>query len=257
MVTIAMKNLICGFLLLASFNPASADQLLLATSGNFLPFTGEELKNRGMMVEIVERVMETAELEREIVFQPTWSNLLADTEAGRYQATFPWYYNEERAQRFYYTDSLVSNYIMPFVLSGGEVQASSPEELAGYRLCRPQGYFLHDMTELLQQPGTTLHQPETLNDCFELLKAGAVDVVPADIFSSMGAIHTVFDDPDTVRRLSFVFSRQNMHILVPKKAEGAEQIVNRINAAIIKLELRGALQHIRDVHAYRFLRQYQ
>lgn len=72
-----------------------------------------------------------------------------------------------------------------------------------------------------------------------------------------GAIHRVFDNPDVVRRLTFVFSRQQMHILVPKQANGAQELVNRINIAIGRLELRGMLQSIRDIHASKFLGQYQ
>lgn len=210
-----------------------------------------------MIVEIVDRIMRGADLDHEVVFQPTWNTLLDDTEAGRYQATFPWYFNEERAERFLYSDSLMSNFIVPFVLTGSKVRASGPEGLVGYRFCRPQGYFTHDLTDLLQQPGTTLVLAETLDECFRLLKAGDVDVIPVDIFSSRGAIHRVFDNPDVVRRLTFVFSRQQMHILVPKQANGAQELVNRINIAIGRLELRGMLQSIRDIHASKFLGQYQ
>lgn len=251
------KCLFCCFLLLTLTNSANADPVRLVTSGNFLPFTGEEWRNRGMIVEIVDRVMQEAGLEHEVLFQPTWSALLDDTEAGRYQATFPWYFNEERAGRFLYSDSLMSNYIVPFVLTSSKVRASEPEELAGYRFCRPQGYFTHDLADLLKKPGSTLQMAETLDECFRLLKAGHIDVIPVDIFSSREAIHRVFDDPEAVRRLTFVFSRQQLHILVPKQAEGAQALVNSINIAIGRLELRGMLQSIRDIHASMFLRQYQ
>ncbi|MDF0750502.1 transporter substrate-binding domain-containing protein [Marinobacter sp. 71-i] len=210
-----------------------------------------------MITEIVDRIMRGAELEHEVVFQPTWNTLLDDTEAGLYQATFPWYFNKERAERFLYSDSLMSNYIVPFVLTDSHVRALGPEELAGHHFCRPQGYFTHDLADLLEKPGTSLTMAETLDECFRLLKAGDVDVVPVDIFSSRGAIHRVFDEPNAVRRLTFVFSRQQLHILVPKNAEGAQELVNRINISIGRLELRGMLQSIRDIHASMFLRQYQ
>lgn len=253
-----MKKLLsCCLLFLTLFSSANADPIRLVTSGNFLPFTGEDWRNRGMITEIVDRVMRGAGLEHEVVFQPTWSTLLDDTEAGVYQATFPWYYNDERAKRFLYSDSLMSNYIVPFVLTDSHVRALEPEALAGHHFCRPQGYFTHDLTELLEKPGSKLTMAETLDECFRLLKAGEVDVVPVDIFSSRGAIHRVFDDPNAVRRLTFVFSRQHLHILVPKNAEGAQELVDRINIAIGKLELRGMLQSIRDIHASKFLRQYE
>lgn len=251
------KCLSCCLLIFTLLNSANAEPVRLVTSGNFLPFTGEEWRNRGMIVEIVDRIMREGGLEHEVVFQPTWGTLLDDTEAGRYQATFPWYFNEERAGRFLYSDSLMSNYIVPFVLTDGTVRALGAEELAGYRFCRPQGYFTHDLADLLKKPGTTLKIAETLDECFRLLKTGDVDVVPVDIFSSRGAIHRVFDNPDAVRRLTFVFSRQQLHILVPKQAEGAQELVDRINIAIGRLELRGMLQSIRDIHASKFLRQYE
>lgn len=253
-----MKKLLsCCLLFLTLFSSANADPIRLVTSGNFLPFTGEDWRNRGMITEIVDRIMRGAGLEHEVVFQPTWNTLLDDTEAGTYQATFPWYYNDERAKRFLYSDSLMSNYIVPFVLTDSHVRALEPKELAGHHFCRPQGYFTHDLEELLEKPGSKLTMAETLDECFRLMKAGEVDVVPVDIFSSRGAIHRVFEDPNAVRRLTFVFSRQQLHILVPKNAEGAQELVDRINISIGKLELRGMLQSIRDIHASKFLRQYE
>lgn len=247
----------CCLLLFTWLSAANADPVRLVTSGGLLPFTDEDWKAQGMLVDIVDQVMRVANLEHEIVFQPNWNTMLADTEEGQFHATFPWYFNEERAQRFLYTDSLVSNYIMAFSLRNSDVQAGAREELAGHRFCRPQGYFIHDLTDLLRQPGTTLEQPETLIDCFQLLKDDRVDVVPVDLFSSFDAILSVFDGPNAVRRLSFVFSRQKMHIIVPRNAEGAQELVSRINRALVRLELHGVLQSIRDNHASMFLRLYQ
>ena len=250
-----MKHLLA---LLLAFIPLTltADPIKLVTSGNFAPFTDENWKNRGMITDILDQVMRVADLDVEITFQPTWGNLMADTEAGKYDGTFPWYYSEERAERFFVTESLGATYVLPYIKNGSDISANSPDDLAGYRLCRPAGYFTHDLVELMKNSKTTLTQPDTLAECFEMLRDGEVDVVPVDLFSAKSAIASVFENDREVQQLSIVFSKQSMHVLVPKNHPEGEALVAAINKALFKLETRGILQSIRDNHATIYLQQF-
>ncbi len=251
-----MKSLMITLGLLLALGTVQAETVKLVTSGGFSPFTDQNWKNQGMVTEIVRQVMRVADREVSIEFQPTWGNLMTDTEAGKYDGTFPWYYNEERAERFYITEPLAATYVLPYVRKGSNIHASNPGDLAGYRMCRPAGYYTHDLVELLERPDTTLTFADNLVACFEMLKNNEVDVVPVDLFSAMAAINTVFDSTSDVRRLSIVISRQSMHILVPKNHPNGQELVQTINKALFKLETRGILQSIRDNHASIFLRQF-
>ncbi len=250
-----MKTILTLVLTLVS-TVCLADSIKLVTSGNFAPFTDEDWKNRGMITDILDQVMRVADLDAEIEFQPTWGNLMADTEAGKYDGTFPWYYNEERAARFLVSESLGATYVIPYVMAGSSITAHDPGDLAGYRLCRPAGYFTHDLEELLAKSNTTLTQPDSLNECFELLRDGHIDIVPVDLFSAKAAITSVFDNDRAVQQLSIVFSRQTMHLLIPKNHPNGEALLARINRALFKLETRGILQSIRDNHATVYLKQF-
>lgn len=233
-----------------------AESIKLVTSGNFAPFTDEDWKNRGMITDILNQVMRVADLEAEIEFQPTWGNLMADTEAGKYDGTFPWYYSEERAERFLVSESLGATYVIPYVKANSGITANEPGDLAGYRLCRPAGYFTHDLVALMENEDTTLTQPDSLGTCFEMLRDGEVDVVPVDLFSAKSAIASVFDSDRAVQQLSIVFSRQSMHVLIPKNHPNGKQLLVEINKALFKLETRGILQSIRDNHANIYLQQF-
>lgn len=251
-----MKHLLALILTVLSLTATAADPIKLVTSGDFAPFTDEDWKNRGMITDILDQVMRVADLDAEIIFQPTWGNLMTDTEAGKYDGTFPWYYSEERAERFYVSESLGATYVMPYIKTGSDITAHDPGDLAGYRLCRPAGYFTHDLVELMKNSDTTLVQPDSLAECFTMLRDGEVDVVPVDLFSAKSAIASVFENDREIQQLSIVFSRQTMHLLVPKNHPNGQELVERINKALFKLETRGILQSIRDNHATIYLQQF-
>lgn len=235
---------------------AQADSIKMATSGGFAPFTDQEWKNQGMVIQILDQVMRVAKLDADIEFHDGWSTLISDTEAGLYDATFPWYYSEERAERYLLSDSLASTYVVPYVAQNKSFNVVTRMDLAGYRLCRPAGYFTHDLEELLEQPGTELIQPNTLAECFQMLVSDQVDVVPVDLFSAKATIAEVFGDENSVQQLGIVFSRQSMHILIPRTNPRGQEFIDRINKALSKLEMRGILQAIRQNHTSLYLKQF-
>ncbi|MEX0623979.1 substrate-binding periplasmic protein [Saccharospirillum sp.] len=233
-----------------------ADPIKLATSGGFAPFTDQNWKDQGMVIQILDQVMRVADFEPEVIFRDGWGELISDTEAGVYDATFPWYYSEERAEQYLLSDSLASTYVMPYVAKNKVFSVTTRMDLAGYRLCRPAGYFTHDLEELFQNPNTELIQPNTLVECFEMLVSGEVDVVPVDLFSAKTAIADTFTSGDEVQQLGIVFSRQSMHLLVSRNHPRGEELIARVNQALARLEMRGILQAIRQNHTSLYLKQF-
>lgn len=233
-----------------------ADSIKLATAGDFAPFTDEDWKNQGMIVEILDHVLRVAKLDAEIDFHDGWGQLFSDTEAGRYDATFPWYYSDDRAARFFVSDALAATYVMPYVSKAKNFSVLNRMDLAGYRLCRPEGYFTHDLVEILEQPGTELILATSLDECFRMLETDEVDVVPVDLFSAKNAIARVFPTEDKVQQLGIVFSRQSMHVLIPRNHPQGAELNARINKALAKLEMRGVLQAIRQNHTALYLKQF-
>lgn len=233
-----------------------ADPITLATSGGFAPFTDQDWKDQGMVIQILDQVMRVANFEAEIVFHDGWGELISDTEAGIYDATFPWYYSAERDEQYLLSDSLASTYVMPYVAKNKVFSVTTKMDLAGYRLCRPAGYFTHDLEELFEHPDTELIQPNTLVECFEMLLTDEVDVVPVDLFSAKTAIANTSQSGDAVQQLGIVFSRQSMHILISRNHPRGEELISRINQALLKLEMRGILQAIRQSHTSLYLKQF-
>lgn len=235
---------------------AHADPIKLATSGGFAPFTDQNWKDQGMVIQILEQVMRVADFEPEFVFHDGWGELISDTEAGTYDGTFPWYYSEDRAEQYLLSESLASTYVMPYVAKNKIYSVTTRTDLAGYRLCRPAGYFTHDLEELFENPSTELIQPNTLVECFEMLVRDEVDVVPVDLFSAKTAIASTFESADEVQQLGIVFSRQSMHLLVSRNHPNGEEIIARVNQALSRLEMRGILQAIRQNHTSLYLKQF-
>ena len=55
-------------------------------------------------------------------------------------------------------------------------------DYAGARICRPEGWYTFDLEEKgLIEPVVTMVFPKSLNECFEMMLEGEVDVVPTEI----------------------------------------------------------------------------
>lgn len=75
---------------------------------------------------------------------------------------------------------------MLFRRSDGDFTYDSDADLLGRRLCRPAGYFTHDLDRAdrrcLAEGKVTLVQVESPEACFAALMAGEVDAVMVNVF---------------------------------------------------------------------------
>lgn len=92
------------------------------------------------------------------------------------------------------------------------VNASSYEDLAGARICKPEGWSTFPLEQVgLIEPFVTLVRPATPLDCAEALIAGEVDVLSIELesateaFRELGVADQVSINPTLVKFLTFHF----------------------------------------------------
>ena len=91
-------------------------------------------------------------------------------------------------------------------------------DYAGARMCRPEGWYTFDLEEQgLIEPVVTMVISKSVNECFELMQDGEVDVVPLELESVAGATrelgieNQVVQNPDLTNllQMSFVTHKTN------------------------------------------------
>ncbi|MEM9717204.1 MAG: LysM peptidoglycan-binding domain-containing protein [Pseudomonadota bacterium] len=168
------------------------------TGGNYAPFTDETLPGRGLFTELVDTAMTRGAPGREytITFVNDWgAHLSALLPINAFDLGFPWFKPDctkvdlltpsdaRRCTDFNWSDP-VYEVVIPYYTTPGSrfANISSPSELVGARICRPDGYATFYMQEEgLFEPDITMVTPVLPEECFTQLVAGTVDVVSLEL----------------------------------------------------------------------------
>jgi len=231
------------------------DVIKLVTGNKYAPFSDEKLPRGGMITEIVNEVFKGMGKETSIDFW-SWKYGYDATLAGEFVATFPYLKNEERTKLFYYSKPLYDIMILPFVKKNSSIKYNKLDDLKGLSVCRPEGYYIHDIQPLIDKDAIDLKRPEDLDDCFKMLVNGTVDVVPANEFSAKSEIHKLKLD-DKIKALETPVSVDTLHIIFPKKRPGARMLQYKFDQQVIKLEESGRLEKIKTNHLDHFWKTFQ
>jgi len=234
-------------------------ELKLLTGGDYAPFTGQALPGGGLITEIVNAAFEAAPYP--VTFSLTWEDdwgqhldpLLSRKE---YDVGFPWLRPDCRQDpenfrcRFHFSEPLFEMLILLFVRADGEVRFREDADIAGLTLCRPEGYYTHDLNrpdrQWLDRGMIELVQPASLGECFELLETGDVDGVPVNEFTGRMKVQEM-GLGDRVEPIGdWPISLEGLHVLISKTHPRGTTFLYRFNAGLRSLKASERYQAILD-----------
>jgi len=132
---------------------------------------------------------------------------------------------------------------------------NSDKDIEGKTLCRPKGFFTHDLEGSgrlwLTKKLVTLKQPLSMANCFEMLEEGTVDAVAINEFSGRASMKTLdlADKVDVVQ--SRPLSIEGLHVVVGKAHPQADEMLALINKGLNDIKESGDYQRIIDSHMTR------
>lgn len=229
-------------------------------TGEWYPFTSEELEGAGELSSLVSRALKGAGLLADYQFLP-FSSVLERTWEGDAAGTFPWFRTEEREARFLYSEPIIDvEYLIYFNRDAGSgvERAVSFEDLAGFRTTRVKGYAYGKLDCVIEgRPGPDC-STGTLSDdrvdtefqAFELLAAGEIDYFAASSSVARAVIERSFSYED--RRLFAVLEgedfawRMGLHFLVPRNRSDAERLIGAFDNALRELSAEGRVAETRE-----------
>ncbi len=243
---------------------ASASSLRLLTASDFAPFTDEDLENGGLITEIVDASMQNAGVgDYSISWVNDWSSHLDPLLSNAMlDAGFPWYKpdcdgdpSNYRCENFHFSDPMFEMLILLFTTNANPITFNSDADIVGKTLCRPAGYFTHDLDKngrnWMKEAKITLKQPDSVADCFEMLTEGDVDAVALNEFTGRTAIKDLdlggVVAPVQTRPLSI----EGLHVLVSKSHPNAENVMAAINQGLDAIKENGTYQQVINRHMSR------
>jgi polar amino acid transport system substrate-binding protein len=244
-----IATLCCGLIVLDA--DALADSpltLRLVTGPDYKPFTDPSLPQGGMHAEIVEAAFAKVGDHVTIEFEP-WARGYADAQRGLYDATFPYARTAEREQDFLYSDALYAQINRPYVMSGSLLQAGALGELAGRTMCFPHGYFLTGQVKaMIDQNELKLEAPDSMQQCFKMLKAGRVDFVNSIDAQARAASMQLFGSINAVKPLAVAISAASDNLIVSRRHPDRDRILADFNRGLALLKASGEFDAIVKRH---------
>jgi len=158
------------------------EQVRLLTGDDYHPFTDRSLPEGGLIADLVNSALsENGEVP---FFTIAWINdwaahldpLLAE---HAYDMGFPWLQpncandpENYRCLNFLYSDQIFEMLVLLFTRTEDPLQYSKDDDIVGKTLCRPTGYFTHDLEkdgrQWLTKELIELRQPATIEQCSNL-----------------------------------------------------------------------------------------
>ena len=204
-------------------------------SGNgWAPFVGEQYEGGGMLVRLATTALNRGGNAREnsVNFVDDWAAHI-DTllPLGAFDISIAWYMPDcskidllsdgmkKRCNELDASLPIYESVVGFFTLTGNEYQdVRQHADFAGARICRPEGWYTFDLEEQgLIEPVVTMSAPKTVEECFRMMQAGEVDVVPLEVESvagtarDMGIEGEIAQNPylTNLLQLSFVTHKTN------------------------------------------------
>ena len=157
----------------------------------------------------------------------------------------------ERCANFHFSDPLVELLILVFTRTDNAFVFESDEDIHGKTLCRPEGYFTHDLDraggEWLKKGLITLVQAANPDACFELLMKGEVDGVTLNEFLGWTKINDL-GLKGAVEPLRRPLSIEGLHVLISKKHWRGTTHLYRFNAGLEELKKSNRYDEIVSKH---------
>jgi polar amino acid transport system substrate-binding protein len=252
---------------------ASLPAITLLTAGDYKPFTDKKLPRGGMIAELVATAMDVERKsvsgpQGKIVWVNDWSAHLSPLLVNKaFDLGFPWFkpdcarYDDLdkpakfRCDNFYFSKPVFEILVVFFKKKGSAFQFTGDKDVIGSRLCRPAGYFTFDLDKdgrnWIKDKKVTLAQPQSLDECFQMLDKGEVDAVALNEFTGKAAVQKL-QMGDRVETLERPVSILNLHVIVAKTHKRAKALLAYVNDGLARIRADGLYGEIVDRHLTRF-----
>ena len=220
----------------------NADSVRLASS-NYYPHYAEDITKQGAVSEIVRQAFLLQNVEVSIEFMP-FARALHQSRQAEYAGLIGAWYDDERAEHFYYSEPIYNNEIVFFKQKNFSYHFRGYDEIAamGIRLGLVRGY--------LQPTGLLRNQPNlvmvaTDEQALLMLAKGRVDLVPADKLNGLYLLHNKLPHyAGDIDWLTPALEQRPMYLIMSKQDPRSETLMQQFNKGLVQLRQSGQLAQI-------------
>jgi len=242
-----VKGICCGFLLLLLFPPIAPALSIVVKEEP--PYAGKNLPGKGLSMEIVQKALQLAGYETELVFE-SWPRAYEGASIGIYDVVGSIWYSEKRTRDFAFSEPYLLHEIK-FIKrkSARDIKFTRLDDLDGLIIGTLKGYAYQDA--FLQSRQFIRLQQNYLLQNLLLLTQGKIDLALGDVRK----IHFDLQQymKGSIKNLEILPTAliiRGAHIAVSKDNPKHEEIIAGFNRALAMMKADGSYQAIFSRHGY-------
>ncbi len=222
-----------------------SESVVKVATGEWVPFMSQNLIHYGLISQIVTEAFAQEGVNAKYTFYP-WSRAMVHVEKGLEDASSAWYWSEERAKTFLFSDPVFVEQQVLFHRKDNPVKWSDMEDLRGKRIGATIGYFYGEAFQ--QAENAQLFHVERVStdeQNFKKLVFGRVDVVVASRFVGQALIKSLFppEETATITYHPRPVNEGPLHLIVKINAKGQEWM-DVFNRGLANLKASGQYDQI-------------
>lgn len=227
---------------------ASEQKTVLLVTGEWAPYTSENLEGYGFFTSIVTEVFKKMNMVPEYRFYP-WKRCELQLEKGAAFAAFPYAFTRERAKKFWFTDlmTLADDSTEPTRLffykrKPAEFKFKRLKDLRAYKIAGIAGYYY---LELFDEAGIPYDYSDNEAAAFRKLVGGRIDLVPIIHSAGIKIIKQLY--PNEAKHfgvLEHSIGGAGTRLMVSRSYPDAKKIMKRFNTAFQEIVKDGTYLNI-------------
>ncbi len=176
-----MKILMVFLYILLVIPCAFAQETIHLTNGEWSPYLSKDLKHYGVISRIVSEAFKLEGINVEYHFFP-WKRAFVMAEKGKMDGSIIWGLRSDRAEKFYYSDSVLSAKYVFFHLKEYSFKWENLNDLKNVSIGVPLGYSFGDEFEAAKRnKELQVYETPNTHTNFQLLLAKRIQICPEEI----------------------------------------------------------------------------
>lgn len=248
-----MKNLTAACLMTAtiySASPGLADQrTLTVVADEWPPFSGENLPNKGISLDVISTVLTRAGYEVRTSVLP-WARIMNMASENNVEIVGSLFFDPEMTTHVTYAEPFFSTDVRLVAPTGSQIEYTSVEDLKPYSIAVGAGFLYQDEFDQADylnkvEVTTTLQGMRMLADGRVDLTLDSEDVISYSVRN---------DDPSLADKITLtpgVLASQNIYMAVGNAVEDRHTIIADFNRVLGEMRTDGSLDRLLAVHTGR------
>ncbi|MEM7211623.1 MAG: transporter substrate-binding domain-containing protein [Pseudomonadota bacterium] len=230
-----------------TLSPSAHAQTITVVADEWPPFSGAELPNGGISLDVISTVLERAGYAVNMQVLP-WARIMDGSRKGEYDIVGSLFFDSEIAEYMTYGDPFYSTEVHFARQAGAGHTVDGLESLQPYSIAVGDGFLYEerfDRAEDLNKVVVT-----TALQGLQMVAHGRADLTLDSVEVLQHAIRK--DDPsiaDRIEIMPFVLATHDIHMAVRNSLPGKDKLVEDFNRVLSEMQEDGSLQKLLRKHS--------